>query len=61
VAEVENEKFEPLIALEVVGHHDVAVAARNREPGLVFDRPQGIGLRHRSERLQRLGDDAVDE
>ena len=54
MAEIENEKLEPLVALEIVGHHDVGMAAGNLEPGLVLDRPQGVRLRHRPERLQRL-------
>ena len=54
MAEIENEKLEPLVALEIVGHHDVGVAAGRLESGLVLDRPQSIRLRHRPERLQRL-------
>ena len=54
MAEIENEKLEPLVALEIVGHHDVGVAAGRLEPGLVLDRPQSVGLRHRAERLERL-------
>ena len=35
--------------------------AGEREAGLVLDRPQGVGLGDRAQRLERLGDDAVDQ
>ena len=61
MAEIENEELQPLVGLEIAGHRDRGVTAGKLEAGLVLDRPKRIGLGHRAERLERLGDDAVDQ
>ena len=61
VTEVEDEKLQPLVTLEILGHHDVAVAAGEQETRPVLDRPQGIRLSDRPERFEGLRDNPVDQ
>ena len=61
MAEIEDEQLQPLVWLEIVGHRDRGVTARKLQSGLVLDRPHRIGLGHGADRLERLGDDAVDQ
>ncbi len=61
VAKIEDVQLEPLEGLEIVGDRHRGMDEGRFEARLALDRPQGVGLGDRTDRLDRFGDDTVNQ